>query len=247
MLAASAVLAAIALQGAGEEAPAAAPAAPRATAGPAAPRAAAHVTTNLRRSPHPAADVVAVIPGGREAELLGRSEDGAWAQLAYPPGGVEGWARLASFALTRQQVAAAPVRASAAGPASAPAAEPAPPRAAPGPDALPDLTIANAFLLPDGRLTVSVSNSGEAPLAEQRISLRVSSAEGEILGVVEIGPTSLGPGDVATAITPVTVRRTGVYILDLDRLDTIAEASEFNNRFSRLFVAPRAAGEGEGG
>ncbi|MCY4639170.1 MAG: hypothetical protein OXC94_02355 [Chloroflexi bacterium] len=251
MIAAAAVLAAIAFLDAGEEAPVAVSGAgagaPRATPATPSPRAAAHVTTNLRRSPHPAADVVAVIPGGREAELLGRSEDGAWAQLAYPPGGVEGWARLASFALSERDIAAAPVRASEAGPVTPPVAEPTPAPATPGPDALPDLAIANAFLLPDGRLTVSVSNSGEAPLVEQRISLRVSSAEGEILGVLEIGPTSLDPGAVATAITPVTVSRTGVYILELDRLDTIAEASEFNNRFSRLFVAPQAAGEGGGG
>ena len=250
VLVAALTLAAIAILGTEEEPPVAisGAGAGQASATPEArtPRAAAHVTTNLRQSPHPAADVVAVIPGGREAELLGRSADGAWAQLAYPPGGVEGWAPLASFAVAERDIASAPVRASDSGSTQPPAAERTPAAGTPGPDALPDLAVADAFLLPDGRLTVSVRNGGDAPLEQQRISLRVSSAEGEILGVLEIGPTSLAPGAVATAITPVTVRRTGVYILELDRLDAIAESSEFNNHFSQLFVAP-AAPQGNGG
>lgn len=252
VLSAALVIAAIALWG-GEEAEAppagsvAGDASPGAAPTGASPRAEAHVTTNLRLSPHRASDVVAVIPRGREAELLGRSADGAWVQLVYPPGGVSGWAPVAAFAISERDIASAPVRASEVeAPQTAPAGT-APAGATPGPDALPDLSIANAFLLPDGRLTVSVRNGGDAPLVEQRISLRVSSAEGEILGILEIGPTSLAPGAVATAITPIAVRQTGVYILELDRLDTIAESSEFNNSFSQLFVAPaQPAGDGGG-
>ena len=105
-------------------------------------------------------------------------------------------------------------------------------------EALPDLAVATAFLLPNGRLTMSLRNGGSAPLENQKISLQISSAEGEILGVLEIGPTSLAPGAVATVVTPVTVLRTGVYVLELDRTNTIAESSEFNNRFSQLLVAP---------
>ena len=252
MVAAALVLAALAILGGEDETagvaidgPSAAAPTPEPT--PASPRVAAHVTTNLRLSPHRAADVAAVIPGGREAELLGRSADGAWLRLSYPPGGVEGWAPVASFAVTERDIASAPVGAPAAETAAPPAAEPAPAGATAGPGALPDLSVANAFLLPDGRLTVSVRNGGAAPLEEQRISLRVSSAEGEILGILEIGPTSLAPGAVATAITPIAVSRTGVYILELDRLDTIAEASEFNNRFSQLFVAPAQPAGDDGG
>ena len=252
MLTAALVIAAIALLGGEEQAePAAVAGAGDASAGAtsagASPRAAAHVTTNLRLSPHRAADVVAVIPRGREAELQGRSADGAWVQLVYPPGGVSGWAPVAAFAVAERDIASAPVRASGVEAPPTAAAAAAPADATPGPDALPDLSVANAFLLPDGRLTVSVRNGGDAPLVEQRISLRVSSAEGEILGILEIGPTSLAPGAVATAITPIAVRQTGVYILELDRLDAIAESSEFNNRFSQLFVAPTATAEDDGG
>ena len=252
MLIAALVIAAIALWGGEEQAaPVAVSGAGDASAGAApadaGPRAAAHVTTNLRLSPHRAADVVAVIPRGREAELSGRSADGAWVQLVYPPGGVSGWAPVAAFAISERDIASAPVRASEVE-APPPTADATPPAdATPGPDALPDLSVANAFLLPDGRLTVSVRNGGDAPLVEQRISLRVSSAEGEILGILEIGPTSLAPGAVATAITPIAVRQTGVYILELDRLDAIAESSEFNNHFSQLFVAPAEPAGDDGG
>ena len=252
MLTAALVIAAIAVWGGEEQAaPAAVSGAGDAPAGAvpadAGPRAEAHVTTNLRLSPHRAADVVAVIPRGREAELQGRSADGAWAQLVYPPGGVSGWAPVAAFAISERDIASAPVRASEVETPPTAAAGTAAPDATPGPDALPDLSVANAFLLPDGRLTVSVRNGGDAPLVEQRISLRVSSAEGEILGILEIGPTSLAPGAVATAITPVAVRQTGVYILELDRLDAIAESSEFNNSFSQLFVAPTQPAGDDGG
>ena len=80
MVAAALVLAALAILGGEDETagvaigPSAAALTPEPT--PASPRVAAHVTTNLRLSPHRAADVAAVIPGGREAELLGRSADG---------------------------------------------------------------------------------------------------------------------------------------------------------------------------
>ena len=230
-----------------------APEPPRAVASveptPTPPLATALVTTNLREQPQPTAPVVAVIPGGRDAELRGRSEDGAWAQLSYPAGGlggIEGWAPLVSLRVAEAELAAAPVL---AGPptvgATGGATDGTPAggagAAGAGIDALPDLAITNAFLLPDGRLTVSLRNGGGAPLEEQKVSLQVSSAEGEILGVLEIGPTSLAPGAVATVVTPVTVRRTGVYLLELDRGNAIAESSEFNNRFSQLLVAPGSA------
>jgi len=205
---------------------------------PAVPLATALVTTNLREQPQPTSAVVAVIPGGRGAELRGRSEDGGWAQLAYPPGAVEGWAQLASLNITETELAAAPVL---AGPPTEGAPIDGTSAGGPGAEALPDLAVTNAFLLPDGRLTISLRNGGTAPLEEQQVSLQVSSAEGEILGVLEIGPTSLQPGAVATVVTPVTVLRTGVYVLELDRTNAITESSEFNNRFSQLLVAHDSA------
>lgn len=251
MVAAALALAAIALFGDGDEAAVDVSGAESFSTSippePNAPRAAAHVTTNLREAPEIAAGVVAVIPGGRGAELLGRSGDGAWAHLAYPPGGVEGWAPLASLEIAETDLAAAPVRATVPGSTPAATGEAGVDPATPGAGTLPDLAVTNAFLLPDGRLTVSLRNGGDAPLEQQRISLQVSSAEGEILGVLEIGPTSLAPGAVATAITPVTVRRTGVYVLEIDRLDMIAESSEFNNRFSQLLVVPGATPAGGDG
>ena len=145
MLTAALVIAAIAVWGGDEQAaPAAVSGAGNAPAGgeqaEASPRAEAHVTTNLRLSPHRAADVVAVIPRGREAELSGRSADGAWVQLVYPPGGVSGWAPVAAFAISERDIASAPVRASEveAPPATADAQPPAsasPTRAAAAPKA----------------------------------------------------------------------------------------------------------------
>lgn len=188
-------------------------------------------TANVRALPDTAAEVLAVLSSGQQAEPIARTDGGDWVRVAVPPGSAgRGWVLAASLDLRADRLAALPVAATMALPA--PAAD-----STPSADALPDLVISDVFLLQDGRLEVRISNAGAGTLRERRIPLHISRASGETIGVLLTGPVTLEPGRVATVVTPVVVSRTGSYLLEVDRPDEIAESEEFNNIFSALLVA----------
>ena len=63
------------------------------------------LTANVYARPTRTADRVAIIPEGRAARLTGRTEDGAWLRVTYPPSAgldashsTEGWVSRASVA-----------------------------------------------------------------------------------------------------------------------------------------------------
>jgi hypothetical protein len=189
-------------------------------------------TANVRAEPDRFADVIAVLPTGRSVRLLGRSSDSSWIRVAYPPeSDVEGWIPLATISPVADTLAFLPVL------ITLETATPSASNGDPEADLLPDLIIADAFLLQDGRLTIALRNVGDASIVETFVPLNVSKASGEILGVLRIGPTTLAPGASATVLTPVVISETGNYILELDRLDEVRESDEFNNTFTTLLIA----------
>jgi len=193
----------------------------------------ASVTTNLRAEPDRFAEVVAILPGEREVRTLGRTSDGAWVSLAYPPDSpTTGWVPAPALRINDATLERLPVLVTIAAPAPDAAGD-----GAPTAEQLPDLLIADAFLLQDGRLAVGIRNIGEASLVETLVPLIVSKAAGEILGVLRIGPTTLAPGASATVVTPVMVSETGRYLLQLDHSDEIRESGEFNNSYTTLLIA----------
>ena len=192
-----------------------------------------YATSNVRAGPEATAAIVAIIPGGGSAEAIGRTADGQWVRVAYPAGStIRGWLPASRIAIDREALdrlpADAPLpSASAAGSAAA---------AVPAADALPDLTISEVFLLQDGRLAIHIRNVGAGGLADAEVPLTVTKMSGELLGVLRIGPTTLGPGGSATVVTPIVLSETGSYRLELDRPDEIRESREFNNSYSALLV-----------
>ena len=238
MLTTAAVLGALAALGARERDAGPLVAAPTATAavtpeGPAgAVVARAAAATNVYALPDRAAELVAILPGGQTAVVEGRSEDGAWLHVVYPPGStLLGWVPAAVLTVERGASAALPVVTT---DVPVPAAGSAPP--ASEQERLPDLTITEAFLLEDGRLAVGIRNIGTAALVQTVVPLRVTKAEGDILGVLEIGPTTLGPGARATVVTPVVVTEAGNYRIVLDAPNGIAESQESNNAHTTLLI-----------
>ena len=101
---------------------------------------------------------------------------------------------------------------------------------------LPDLALIDAYLLPNGSLTVVVENVGTGRFSGS-IGLQVTTGGGELLGVLDIQETTLLPNRTATVDTGLTIGVTGSYLIELDRLDRIEELSEFNNA-SRVFLVP---------
>ncbi len=191
-------------------------------------------TANVRADPDRFADVIAVLPTGRSVRLLGRSSDSSWIRVAYPPqSDVEGWVPVATISPAANTMAYLPELVTLA--TATPFASDGDPEA----DPLPDLIIADAFLLQDGRLTIALRNIGDASIVETFVPLNVSKASGEILGEQRIGPTTLAPGASATVLTPVVISETGNYILELDRFDEVRESDEFNNTFTTLLIASR--------
>jgi hypothetical protein len=193
--------------------------------------AATRVTANVRAQPDSRGEVVAVLPAGRRPELLGRSEDGAWIAIAF--GGeapARGWVPADRLDLAAHARDALPVMA-------ATAVSPLRDSGSEASGALPDLAFGAVFLTRDGRIALDIRNNGEGTIENVKIPLLVTRASGETIGVLEVGPATLGPHGVATVVTPIVVTSTGTYTLELDRQESIVDAVRSNNSVTRLLVA----------
>lgn len=182
-------------------------------------------TSNVRAQPDARGAVVAVLPAGRQPQVLGRTADGAWLLVAANDG-TQGWLpadRLDLPVAKRDQLEVV-------------TATEAPVGRTDGPVALPDLALGAVYLLKDGRIALEIRNEGGGPLNDTRIPLLVTRASGETVGVLEVGPATLAARGVATVVTPIVVTATGTYTLELDRQESIVEAARTNNSVTRLFV-----------
>ena len=192
------------------------------------------LTTNLRIAPGRQSDIVAIVPTAQLIRVTGRSADGAWLRVAYPATSeLTGWAARTNFELISGDLAVVAVAAAGASGSADPAAS-----ATSISDPLPDLELIDAYLLPNGSLTVVVENVGTGPFSGS-IGLQVTTGGGELLSVLDIQETVLLPNRTATVNTEVTIQVTGSYLIELDRLDRIKELSEFNNA-NRFLLVPRS-------
>ena len=193
------------------------------------------LTTNLRATPGRQSEILAIVPTQQLTRVTGRSTDGEWLRLAYPPDSeLAGWAPRASFEVERGELATVAVASIGVPEAGQGGVVPSPED-----DPLPDLAVINASLLPNGNLTLVVENVGTGRFIGT-IGLQVTSGSGELLGVLDTRETSLLPNRTATIDTGLQITTTGSYRIELDRLDRIEEASEFNNVTSVFLVAPGA-------
>lgn len=193
------------------------------------------LTSNLRATPGRQSDILAIVPTQQLTRVTGRSADGDWLRLAYPADSdLAGWALRTSFEVERGDLATVAVASIGAadddGGVAVPSAED---------DPLPDLAVIDAFLLPNGSLTLVVENVGTGRFIGT-IGLQVTSGSGELLGVLDTQETSLLPNRTATVDTGLEITTTGSYLIELDRLDRIEEASEFNNA-TRVFLVATSA------
>ena len=188
-------------------------------------------TTNVYSEPERGSEVVAVLPAGSGAVVEAHSADGEWLRVIAPPDtDRRGWARADVLTAARGELASLPTVSPSSARTIAASAD------APGSASLPDLAVAEAFLLEDGRLAVSIHNAGGATLFETIVPVRVTRAEGDIIGVLQIGPTTLTPGARATVVTPVVVSEAGNYQIVIDAGNEIDESLETNNAFAALLI-----------
>ncbi|MFA7249184.1 MAG: CARDB domain-containing protein [Dehalococcoidia bacterium] len=205
-----------------------------AAGGPPSPATASVVlalTTNAYSRPTRASDLVAIIPEGRSARLTGRTEEGDWLRVVYPPASsIEGWvpranARAASLPDLRDLPSVPEAAAGAAG--DGPGEQ----------QGLPDLSVSSAEVQSSGALTVRITNAGPGTFGG-RTDLQITSAEGTLLGAVDVdlSQSPLAPGRTAAVATGVFVRQTGLVLIEVDRRNTVQEASDSNNARRVLLV-----------
>lgn len=205
---------------------------PESTAEPEGPRARVALTSNLYDAPARTAELVAIVPEGRAVRVTGRTDDSTWIRVIYPvTSTLEGW--LPASNLIEDSVpdlAAVPDVASVGG-GGATAGEPGLVEET----ALPDLTVSSADVAGSGVLTVRVTNIGRTGFSGS-VGLRILTAEGEIVGALEVGPVELPGGRSASVNTGVVVTETGLFIIEVDPTNEIEESSEFNNSRRVLLV-----------
>jgi len=198
------------------------------------PTAQVALTANLYGAPTRTADLVAIVPEGRTVRVTGRTDDSTWIRVMYPvTSTLEGWLPVANLiTASLPELEPVPAVASIAGPegdggVGTVVDEPA----------LPDLTVSSADVGQNGLLTVRITNIGRAPVTGS-VGLRVTTAEGEIVGAldVDLEASPLAPGRSASVNTGVVVTQTGLFVIEVDPQNEIEEISEFNNSRRVLLV-----------
>jgi hypothetical protein len=201
---------------------------------PEGPTAVLAMTSNMYGRPTRTADLVAIIPEGRLVRVTGQTDDSEWLRVIYPvTSSLEGWVPLANmFVASLPDLTGVPAVASVVGSEDGEVVG-----GLLDQSALPDLTVSSADVQPTGQLAVRITNVGRAPFAGT-VGLRVTSADGEIVGVLDVDLTGspLGPGRSASVNTGTIIRTTGLYVIEVDPTNEVEEASEFNNTRRVLLV-----------
>jgi hypothetical protein len=176
-------------------------------------------TSNVRAAPRPDAEVVAVLPQDREVALVARAGTGAWLLIAYPPGGPEGW-----LPAERLDVAPATV-------AGLPEVTPPAPEATPAGEGsgLPDLTIAEIYVVPGNRLAFRLQNAGDGSLVQVALGLALTVPGAAEPAALNVDVAALEPGGTAAVVTPVVLVEGGEVTIELDHDGAVEETNEDNN------------------
>lgn len=164
-----------------------------------------YATSNVRAAPEATAEIVAIVPGGRPAEAIGRTADGQWVRVAYPAGStIRGWLPASRVVIDREALDRLPADAPLP---SAPAVTAE--TAAPTADALPDLTISDVFLLQDGRLAIDIRNVGGGGLINTEVpTIGITLLLRTVMRMLAI-PSSAA-GSSSNAITPRSLAMSGL-------------------------------------
>ncbi len=192
----------------------------------------AAATTNMYLVPDRSSEVVAILPAGQHASVDGRTADLAWLHVSYPPGsGMKGWVRAAAIQ-PNEALGALRILTSDIDVASYVLAGDA--------RRLPDPALSDVFLIEGRRLALGIRNLGQGSMTDVTITLSVTRAEGEVVSVLRIGPTTLAPGASVTVVTPLEITQPGSYRLEIDPAREIADAQPANNIRQALLVPTRS-------
>lgn len=209
---------------------------------------------NVRNGPGTQYDVIGVLQPPDEARVTGRNADASW--LAIEHAGGTGWVSAGVV-----EVVGDPLRAPLVEPALPRTATPAPPapptataspvptRAVPTSPAIPLATATPAAALPDlvplaasvnadGRVTVTIGNTGQGPLTGRSVSIVGVDAAGSVLFSQLTAPLTIAPGAAVTVELAYRPPEPVTVTIVLNAEGSVPE-SNANNNLLRVTLTPR--------
>lgn len=215
----------------------------------------ANATVNVRNGPVNTAEVLGVLRRGSEVSVDGKSADGEWLQIVYPPRSkLHGWVLASSLDLnsdisalavaTPEEIQLAVVPTSIAV-ATIESTQAPTPRPTPGLattvtatplSTLPDLVVGD-WLVSGGVLVLTVTNQGTGTLTATAIDVGVFDASGaKLLNLTTSGPQTLKPGgsiDIKTGYLALGAQGQVLVVVDIN--GRIPETNDTNNRLVVTF------------
>ncbi len=216
----------------------------------------ANATVNVRNAPGNTAEALGVLRRGGEVSVDGKSADGEWLQIVYPPRStLHGWVIASSLDLngdisalavaTPEEVPLAVVPTSdttaTIEPTLARTSTPTPKLAttvtATPHSALPDLVVSD-WLVSGGVLVATITNQGTGTLTATAIDVGIFDAEGgRLLNLTTSAPLTLQPGasvDIKTGFLAIGAQGQVVVVIDIN--GRIPESNDTNNRLVVTFT-----------
>jgi uncharacterized protein YraI len=210
----------------------------------------ANATVNVRNGPGNTTQALGVLRRGGQVTVDGKSEDGEWLEIVYPPRSkLHGWVMASSLDLQGDAASLAvatpeeiPLAVAPTSVAVATAEE-----TTPTPEltvtvtttalpTLPDLVVSN-WLVSGGYLVVTVTNQGTGTLTATAIDVGVFDASGaKLLNSTSAAPQTLKPGasiDIKTGY--LTLGAPGQVLVIVDPNGKIPETNDTNNRLVVTF------------
>ncbi|MDI6858042.1 MAG: SH3 domain-containing protein [Dehalococcoidia bacterium] len=224
----------------------------------------AKVTVSVRSDPGNDYQILGVLRRGSEVEIVGKSDDGEWLQIIYPPGSdLRGWVLAESMeiegdlsaldiATPEQMVEPQPTRERAA--TEPPPSDTPPPEESPTPETtplpsptvapLPDLVIGGA-MVSGNVIIVTITNQGAGPLADAVIDVTIFDVTGsELLYSLTTGPHALQPGGSIDIKTDYSLPSgLSQLLIRVDSAGAIQESDDANNSYS-IAISSSAGGGG---
>lgn len=209
----------------------------------------AGATVNVRTGAGNTYPVLGTLRRGQELDIIGRSSDGEWLLITYPPGSAQhGWIPVSALerpesARTLPVVTPTTVAVMVETPVSTPSLA----RATPEPtigltspaDLAPDLVIVAVDILSDGRPVVTVRNQGPGPVEGRPVEVALVSAAGQVLRLAGTDVRILAPGQALDIVINYTVTQPMPVRVIVDPNRRIEEVTTSNNIYDG-FVQPRA-------
>ena len=103
-------------------------------------------------------------------------------------------------------------------------------------ESLPDITIYESAIMQSNKIILTLANLGKKSLYESTFSIKITKVNGEIVCIVEFGPSNIEKQKYTTFVLPIILKESGLHIIHVDYLNEIQELNEENNIISNVYT-----------